>query len=250
MPERRNSKYPHKSMLKAKPAPWRAVGTAITAPTLTMLGWLAMALPSMASYESYGNPQDYRICASQLLKAGIATESATEACANALRPRDLSSCVVRIERQTQIAAVDALSRCRQARRPEDLRRCVVSISQNTKETVNPAVLDYCGRSLLPVRFAQCVVGLRLATNLDPSQALDTCIDGSDFGITGFLPSFIPANTTNTPFQPSFETTPTPVEPNTIPPANPNTTPVEPNTIPPTNPNTTPVEPSTIPPENL
>ncbi|MDM9384161.1 hypothetical protein QUB80_26140 [Chlorogloeopsis sp. ULAP01] len=234
MPERKNSKYPHKFMLKAKLAPWRAVGTVITAPTLTMLGWVAMALPSMASYESYGNPQDYRVCADQLVNAGIAIEPASQACAAALRPRDLSSCVTRIERQTQIAAVDALPRCRQARRPDDLRRCVVSISQNTKETANPAVLDYCSRSLLPVRFAQCVVGLRLANDLDPSQALNTCIDGSDFGVTGFLPSFVPANPTNTPFQPSFETVPTPVEPNTVPPENPNTTPVEPGTVPPEN----------------
>jgi hypothetical protein len=195
-----------------------------TTPILTVLGWLAVALPTLAYSDYYGgSPYDYRICTAELLRAGIAVQPASQACAEALYPKDLSACVSKIGQQTKIAPADALPRCSKARRPEDLRRCVVALSQNTQQTVDPTVLDYCSRSLLPVRFAQCVVGLRTAANLAPSQALDNCIDASDFSVTGFspLPSFIPANTT-TPFQPTFETTPTPANPNISPLPEPNT----------------------------
>lgn len=179
-------------------------------PALAVAGWMGSPLPGMAVTASYAN--DYRVCAGRLLSVGVTPDAASVGCANALRPKELSLCVSRIQKQTQIAATDALASCRQARRPEDLAACVVGISANAKEAVNPAALNYCSRSLLPVRFAQCVVGLRAETDSAPVQAMDNCIDASDRAVSGYLPSFIPATRSPQDIQPTFQTTPIPTNP--------------------------------------
>lgn len=175
----------------------KAIG--FLAPSFAMVGWLAMGLPSRAitatSYDvdvsnSYYN--EYRVCAARLLRINVAAPAVAKACANALRPRDVSLCITQIQKQTQIAATDALSSCTRVRLPRDFASCVVGISHYSKEAANPAVLNYCGRSLLPVRFANCVVGLRAEIDVASTQALDTCIDASD-QVSGFLPNFIPAS---------------------------------------------------------
>lgn len=179
-------------------------------PVLAVAGWMAMPLPGMAVTASYAN--DYRVCAGRLLSVGVTADAASVGCANALCPRELASCVARIQKQTQIAATDVLASCRQARRPQDLAGCVVGISANAKENVNSAALSYCNRSLLPVRFAECVVGLRAETDSAPVQAMDNCIDASDRAVSGYLPSFIPATRSQQDIQPTFQTTPIPTNP--------------------------------------
>lgn len=198
----------------------------LTVPVLTVAGWLAAIAPVLAINASYSN--DYRVCAGRILREeeGVTQQSVSEACAQALRPRELADCVVDIKRNTKIVAADALAYCSEARRPRDYASCVVGISRNTQEEINPAVLSYCNRSLLPVRFALCVVGLRTEIkDLPPTQALDTCIDGSD-RIGGLPPSstllpnqrstqFNPVETTPIPpdqTSPTFETTPIPATP--------------------------------------
>ncbi len=180
----------------------------LTAPVLAIAGWLLAIAPGMAA--SYNN--DYRVCAGRVLGDGVTAQAASQACARALRPRDLASCVVYIKNNTEIAATDALSACNQARRPKELASCIAGISKNTQGAVNPDVLNYCGRSLLPVRFAQCVVGLRSEIDLTPIQALNTCIDGSD-RIGGVPPSstLFPTRR-STEFSPTFETNPIPENP--------------------------------------
>jgi hypothetical protein len=181
----------------------------LTAPVLAVLGSLGMSLPSAAVTASYNN--DYRVCAARLLSVGVAAETASQACATALRPRDLSACVIRIEERTQIPASDAVATCREVRRPENLATCVVGISQNSQEAVNPVVLDYCRRSLLPERFAECVVGLRAEIDFAPTQAMEACIDASD-RVSGFLPSFILGPTPPFELRRNLDTTPIPVNP--------------------------------------
>jgi hypothetical protein len=171
------------------------------APAFAIVGWLAMGLPSNATTRhvtatlynldvtnSYYN--DYRVCAARLLRVNVPARDVAKACANALRPRDVSLCITQIQKHTQISATDALSSCTHVRLPRDFANCVVGISGYSKEAVNPAVLNYCGRSLLPVRFANCVVGLRAEIDVAAIQAMDTCIDASD-QVSGFLPNFIP-----------------------------------------------------------
>jgi hypothetical protein len=150
---------------------------AFTASLITTGGLLTSSVPTVAVTDSYWN--DYRVCAAQLLSVGVTAKPASQSCASALRPRELSSCVAEIHKLTQIASVDALSSCQQARRPQELATCVVSISKSYQGSANPATLTSCGRSLLPVTFAECVVGLRREINLSPTQALDTCIGASE-----------------------------------------------------------------------
>jgi hypothetical protein len=180
----------------------------LTLPVLAIAGWLTTILPNVAVAASYSN--DYSVCAGRLLKVGVTAEAASQGCASALHPRDLAACVVKIEKQTQIAATDALSSCGKARRPEELATCVVGVSSSTKEAVNPAALDYCGRSLLPVRFGQCVVGLRSQIDLPPTQVLDTCISGGD-SVIGASSSSTPSTIIPAGSNPSTETTPFPTQ---------------------------------------
>lgn len=181
---------------------------------LVVAGWLAMILPSTAVENipsSYQNT--YRGCAGRLLNVGISPDAAATACAGALRPRDLSRCVVDIKQRTDLAAEDALATCRQARRPNEVARCVVGISRNSGEEAVAGVLDYCGRrSLLPTRFAECVVGLRRETDIASTQAMESCIDESA-QINEFAPNFVPANQTPTlpaPLTPPVSGDPTPL----------------------------------------
>jgi hypothetical protein len=176
-----------------------------TVPVVVIAGLLTSILPSHAVIDSYRN--DYRACAAQLLSVGVTTEAASQGCATAMRPRELSTCVAQIKKQTQINPTDALYSCGQARRPEDLATCVVGISKSTKEEINQATLSYCGRSLLPVTFAQCVVGLGKEIKMTSIQALDTCIDASDRS------SGIGTGMTTPPgSMPRFETVPMPSDP--------------------------------------
>ncbi|MTJ08561.1 hypothetical protein [Anabaena sp. UHCC 0204] len=176
-----------------------------TASFITIGGLLTSILPTLGVTDSYRN--DYRVCAAQLLSLGVTANQAAQSCAVALRPRELSSCVAKIHKLTQITPVDALYSCQQARRPQDLATCVVSISKSYQGSANPATLTSCGRSLLPVTFAECVVGLRREIDLSPTQALDTCIDASE-GSSGFGG----VSTKPLEFSPNSETTPKPSTP--------------------------------------
>lgn len=159
---------------------------------LAVAGWLAMTLPSTAAIVPSSYRNDFRGCAGRLLSIGISSDAAANACAGALRPKDVSRCVLRIHQQTAIAAQDVLSACTQVRRPNDLSRCVIGISSNSRQEAVPGVLDYCRRSLLPVNFAECVVGLRREIDVAPTQAMESCINASDRP-SNFSPSFVPQN---------------------------------------------------------
>lgn len=178
----------------------------LAAQFLTVPAWLVMTLPSTAATIPTSYRNQYRSCAGRLLDVGISPEAAASACAAALRPTDLSKCVAKIEQQTAIASVDALATCTQVRRPNELANCVVGISRNAEEDAVGSILNYCGRSLLPERFAECVVGLRIEADFTPTDAMTSCIDASD-RLGAVSPTFIPENQT-----PLSQPTSTPIEP--------------------------------------
>lgn len=142
--------------------------------------------PAMAASVPSSYLNDYRFCAARLLALNISADAVSNACATALSPKTLSTCVYDIQRQTKILATDALTTCRQVRQPNELATCVVGISTNSQEETISEVLDYCRLSLLPVRFAECVVGLRREIAVPALQAMNTCIDGSDRAIVPSL----------------------------------------------------------------
>ena len=193
---------------------------------LAIVGWLAAILPATARDIPTSYQNTYRGCTGRLLNIKISPEDAAAACAEALRPSELSKCVVEIEQETEIAAGDALGTCRQVRRPNDVARCVVGISSGDKEAI-PDVLDYCGRrTLLPTRFAECVVGLRIQAKVAAPQAMETCISASE-PPRDFAPNFVPENRDPilpAPAAPSVTGDPTPL-------AEPNSAPGEPNQTP-------------------
>ena len=163
----------------------------LAATPLVVAGCLVMSLPSVAADIPTSYRNQFRACAGRLENAGISGEAAAVACAQALYPVDLSRCVSRIERQTAIAAEDALATCSQVREPVDVARCVVGISRNNPEAAPvPGVLSYCGRSLLPATYGECVIGLRREIEIATTQALETCISTSDRP-SEFAPTFIP-----------------------------------------------------------
>lgn len=165
-----------------KPAPrWMlTLGTPLVA-----LSLLAAALPiSPASAIALRFPRTqnpYRVCAKELIEAGIGPEAAAAACADALHPRDISRCALQINRKTNISGIEALSSCRRVRRPDELTTCVVNINSKTKTQPAAAllVLDGCRRSLLPEQFAECVVGLSGRLEFPTDRLIATCLDPRD-----------------------------------------------------------------------
>ncbi|MCW6037793.1 hypothetical protein K4A83_16160 [Spirulina subsalsa FACHB-351] len=169
-------------------------------------------------YREDDNPTVFEQCAQELKASGIDNTQAMSACADALVPEDLSTCVLRITETTGISPQTALSACFRVRRPVELAHCVVSIrqevlttpqgrqnpgneqslnKQGTDKSLAPdlfaqtptlqtlgelelATLDRCRRSLLPKRYGACVVGLSREIPFVPQRILDSCIDAETY----------------------------------------------------------------------
>ncbi|MEC4990061.1 MAG: hypothetical protein SAJ37_15115 [Oscillatoria sp. PMC 1068.18] len=142
------------------------------------VGLLAMAIPSSPTLAADFN--QFNVCARELRSTGISPEESTSACANALKPKDLSICVLRIYERTPILAREALDTCFRVRQPVELSFCVVEINEETKNPNNGQVLQNCRLSLIPKRFSQCVVGLTREIELSPAAAMENCISAEDF----------------------------------------------------------------------
>ncbi|KAM3101176.1 hypothetical protein ACKFKF_09360 [Phormidesmis sp. 146-12] len=191
---------------------------------LVTVSLLAIALPiAPAKAEIFGGifsnqPNPYLVCSRDLAGAKISTADAASACAQALRPRDLGTCVVRIA-NNKIAGTDALSVCRQVRRPVEAGNCVVRIRQQASDAAVVDVLDSCRRSLLPERYAECVVGLNRQLKVAGKEAINTCLNASDRP-SDVLPTFIPAGAeipgasspVPTPVVPNSTESPAPITP--------------------------------------
>ena len=132
--------------------------------------------------------RDYATCADNLLGKGISESTAASACARALYPLDLSSCVASIDGTGTLATTEVLSACQRVRRPLELAICYSEIEAGDDAAARSDVLDHCRRSLLPERFSSCVVGLRRETTLSTASAMTTCIDASDTMDAGDTPS--------------------------------------------------------------
>ncbi|MEC4892497.1 MAG: hypothetical protein SAL07_22595 [Oscillatoria sp. PMC 1051.18] len=142
------------------------------------VGLLAMAIPNSPTLATDFN--QFNVCARELRSVGISPEESSAACAGALKPKDLSICVLRIYERTPILAREALDTCFRVRQPVELSFCVAEISQETKNPNNSQVLENCRLSLIPKRFSQCVVGLTREIDLSPAAAMENCIDAEDF----------------------------------------------------------------------
>lgn len=122
----------------------------------------------------------FEICSSELIDAGISAIEASEACSRALAPDDLSLCVTSMNQQAFVPAEEALLACFRDRRPLELATCVLEIDQATLPVNPTSVVDHCRRSLLPLRFSECAIGLTATGEIALAEALDSCIDAEDY----------------------------------------------------------------------
>ncbi len=160
--------------------------------------------------------EDFDDCVVSILNSGLSEQEAGEACADALDPENLGECVEKITEKTAISGADALQNCYLVRRPRDLSKCVVdinkdvldeefsdddsdsvaqssdesqdsSLEQSSEESLEESsvvvasesllfALDTCRRSLLPLRHSECVIGISTESeNLPPTQVMEICI---------------------------------------------------------------------------
>jgi len=144
---------------------------------LAIAGLLAMAIPGG---QATAASNKFAVCAAELLRANISPDLASTACAEALEPMDLSECVLRIASLTPALADRALGSCTRVRRPVELAKCVVEINRRAQNSDVSSVLDNCRRSLLPLRFSSCVIGLSNQTDFSPARTMTTCIAAEGF----------------------------------------------------------------------
>ncbi|MGB3534620.1 MAG: hypothetical protein WBA13_14035 [Microcoleaceae cyanobacterium] len=120
--------------------------------------------------------EDFATCAAGLQGAGLSPQLTAQACAMAVRPTQISTCVTRINSSAGVSAEEALLGCVSVRRPEQMATCVVDITFNRTDANPLNVLDSCSRSLLPENHAFCVLGLTQSVEALPvANALDTCL---------------------------------------------------------------------------
>lgn len=148
-----------------------------TVPFVAIASLFAVAIPHRPAVAM----NEFQLCTAQLVRlAGVSPEGAVDACSDALNPKEISRCVVTIHQLTPTLTQDALVACKRVRRPVELSRCMFDITDNTRDSQPLAVLDYCRRSLLPLRYAQCVVGLSRETDFSSGQVMESCIKAEDF----------------------------------------------------------------------
>lgn len=166
-----------------------AVKSAVVASATALLTVGSLPMTASAAFVK-GN--DYESCVSELLDRGVVVGNATDACASALEPKDISACVNHISGDVAIAPEEALESCIRVRQPREMASCVVRVDGQLDAALPLAVLDYCTRSLLPEDYADCIVGINEATDIAAPDVLQTCI-AADYRIPSeFYPNFIPA----------------------------------------------------------
>jgi len=163
--------------------------TALAAATLTFLVAPSAWAIFFDDYDITPSDEDYQECAAGLIGEGITPTEAAQACGIALNPEELAECVIEIDAETLTSAV-VLNACRQVRRPDEMASCFNDIRgiDGTTEAAN--VLENCRLSLLPERFANCVVGLRQEIDFSTDEAMTSCILAGDRP-RNVLPSFRP-----------------------------------------------------------
>ncbi|TVQ13606.1 MAG: hypothetical protein EA368_01890 [Leptolyngbya sp. DLM2.Bin27] len=132
---------------------------------------------------------DFEACTRSLLEADIEAVAAARACGQALHPAALSRCTVDIINVTDALAEQALLACQSDRRPAELATCVSDIHQNLEVTNSTSVINNCRRSLLPTRYADCVIGVAQTAELTIADSMSSCI-AAGYRPVDVAPTFI------------------------------------------------------------
>ncbi|AFZ42336.1 hypothetical protein PCC7418_0087 [Halothece sp. PCC 7418] len=154
--------------------------TRLSAIAALQAGLFFMLTPTRPLQAAIGD--EFKICGEELQEAGLSAEEASAACADAIRPKDLSLCVLSMNQEVGIPAEEGLYNCYRDRRPLDLASCVVDINQFLEADDPGIIVENCRRSILPLRYSECVVGLTNTTEqaIDPAIAMEECINADTF----------------------------------------------------------------------
>jgi hypothetical protein len=133
-----------------------------------------LAAPALLLSAPRAIANDYETCTSRLIDAGVAVDAAAGACGQALHPADLASCTVDVAGVGDLGAEQALLACQSDRRPKELASCVTDIHGQLAVDNSTSVLNNCRRSVLPVRFADCVIGVAKAAELAVAESMAQC----------------------------------------------------------------------------
>ncbi len=133
-----------------------------------------IALPAILFSPLAVQANEFGNCTGKLLAAGIEAESASLACAQALHPDEVASCVVDVTATADVLSEDALTACSRDRRPDEVAACFDSIYTNLAGADPLETLNNCQLSILPSRYSDCVTGLAAASDLTPDSSLATC----------------------------------------------------------------------------
>ena len=179
-------KYPTRLL-----APVAALVMANVAVSATM-GFMAQPANGLPfSTRTHPSEGEFESCAEALIDLEIDLNTSVDACGAAYAPKDLSKCVKRISTNTTIISDDALAGCVRVRRPIDMAKCVVSLDGEFDGTLSSQVLGYCGRSLLPRVFENCVEGIYDVDSTDPMMVMSACVEPDYDAPQVFLPTFNP-----------------------------------------------------------
>ncbi len=162
-------------------------------PYLTLPFTLFSAVLAPFTLVSPGVAIDYNYgqCIADLLEVGLAADAVASACASALRPDQVGSCVLDVTTATEISAEVALAACSRDRRPLEVASCVVNIHNALAVGSSAAVLNHCHRSILPARYADCVIDTALVAEIATTESMALCI-AAGYRPVDVAPSFIPA----------------------------------------------------------
>jgi len=149
-----------------------------------VLAPLTLASPGLAIGYNYGQ------CVTDLLEVGLSAEAVASACASALRPEQVGSCVLDVTAVTELSAEVALAACSRDRRPLEVATCVVDIHEFLDVPNSAAVLNHCHRSILPARYADCVIDTALVAEIATTDSMALCI-AAGYRPVDVAPSFIP-----------------------------------------------------------
>ncbi len=133
---------------------------------------------------------NYDRCANELLAAGVGTEAAAQACALAYRPTEVSGCVTGVLALAAVTPEEALGACSRDRRPTEVATCVTDIHQVLVVNDSSSVLNHCHRSILPERYAACVIGLTATVGYTTEESMASCI-AAGYRPENVAPTYIP-----------------------------------------------------------
>lgn len=153
------------------------------------IGLLAVSNGVLFAASANAQDTDYGACADELLAAGIESETAAIACSLAFEPTEVSSCVSDVLFVAEVDPTVALSACSRDRRPDEVATCVVDIHQTLLVDDSFTVLNYCHRSILPERYADCVIGITNEAGFTTDESLGYCI-AAGYRPVDVAPTFI------------------------------------------------------------